>query len=113
MTNILRLEKDMASIFQKNLRFKINNKILKEGKLILFSFKEFYLHFKLHVTGNTYKYIELPYPYNYKINSSCILFDYTNTSLSKNNSDVDVLIKLLKRTKHSKFYDNTLIIEIS
>jgi len=113
MTNILKLEKDMASIFQKDLKFKINNKILKEGKLILFSFKEFYLHFKLHVTGNTYKYIELPYPYYYKITPSSIMFDYTNNSLSKNNTDIDVLIKLLKRAKHSKFYDNTLIIEIS
>jgi len=113
MTNILRLEKDITSIFQKNLKFKVNNKILKEGRLILFSFKEFYLHFKLHVSGNIYKYIEIPYPYNYKIENTNIMFDYTNKTLSKNNNDIDVLIKLLKRHKHSKFYDNTLIIEVS
>lgn len=112
MTNILKLEKDMSSIFQKHLKFKINNKILKEGKLILFSFKEFYLHFKLHISNNSFKYVEIPYPFNYRIEHNSIYFDYTNKSFSKNNSEVDFLIKLLKRHKHSKFYDNTLIIEV-
>lgn len=112
MTNILKLEKDMSLIFQKKLRFKINNKILKEGKLILFSFKEFYLHFKLHIANNNYKYIEIPYPFNYRMEQNTIYFDYTNQSLSRNNSEIELLIKLLKRHKHSKFYDNTLIIEV-
>lgn len=110
--SILKLEKDITSIFQRNLKFRINNKVLKEGKLILFSFKEFYLHFKLCIGTNTFKYIEVPYPFNYQIEDDKIVFDYTNRSLTKNNSELETLIKLLKKQKLSKFYDNKLIIEI-
>jgi hypothetical protein len=110
--SILRLEKDITSIFQKNLKFRINNKVLKEGKLILFSFKEFYLHFKLCIGTNTFKYLEVPYPFNYQIENDKIVFDYTNRSLTKNNLEIETLIKLLKKQKLSKFYDNKLIIEI-
>jgi len=110
--SILQLEKDISSIFQKNLKFKINNKVLKEGKLILFSFKEFYLHFKLCLSSNNYKHIEIPYPFDYRIEEKKIYFDYTNRTLIKNNKELDTLIKLVKRHKFSKFYDNTLIIEL-
>jgi hypothetical protein len=109
--SILNLEKDVSSIFQKNLKFRINNKTLREGKLILFSFKEFYLHFKLCVGHNTYKYIEIPYPYTYRFEENKLFFDYTNSTLTKKNKELETIIKLLKRQKFSKFYDNTLIIE--
>lgn len=109
--SILNLEKDVSSIFQKNLKFRINNKTLREGKLILFSFKEFYLHFKLCVGHNIYKYIEIPYPYTYRFEENKLLFDYTNGTLTKKDKELETIIKLLKRQKFSKFYDNTLIIE--
>lgn len=113
-TNILEtVEREFKNLFQKDLQFKLNNKVLKEGKLILFSFKEFYLHFKLLVKPNNYKQFEIPYPFSYKVEPSQIVFDYTNNSFRKNNKEIDFLLKLLKKNKHSKFYDNTLIISYS
>lgn len=110
--SIVELEEDLKNIFQKDIQFKLNNKILKEGKLILFSFKEFYLHFKLKV-NNSYKNFELPCPFNYKIESGKFIFDYTNKTFAKNNKNIDFLIKVLKKSKTSKYYNNYLIISFS
>ena len=104
------IEHEFKNLFQKDLQFKLNNKVLKEGKLILFSFKEFYLHFKLLVKTNTYKQFEIPYPFAYKIEPTRVILDYTNGTFRKNNKEIDFLANLLKKNKHLKFYDNTLII---
>ena len=110
--NIFELENDLKSIFQKDIQFKLNEKVLKEGKLILFSFKEFYLHFKLKV-NNSYKNFEVPCPFTYKTESNRLVFDYTNKTFVKNNKSLDFLIKVLKKNKTSKYYNNYLIINFS
>jgi len=110
--NIVELEDSLKKIFQKDITFNLNGKTLKEGKLILFSFKEFYLHFKLKV-NDSYKNFEIPCPFEYSIESSRFVFDYTNKTFSKNNKNLDFLIKVLKKNKTSKYYNNYLIINFS
>ena len=107
------IEHEIKDLFQKNLTFTLNRKILKEGKLILFSFKEFYLHFKLMVKPNVYKYVEVPYPFSYSKEPGKIIFDYSNSKFTRNKTEADFIIKLIKKHKHSKFYDNILMIHYS
>lgn len=110
--NIVKLEDSLKSIFQKDIQFKLNEKVLKEGKLILFSFKEFYLHFKLRV-NNSYKNFEIPCPFEYTLETNRFVFDYTNKTFTKNNKNLEFLIKVLKKNKTSKYYNNHLIINFS
>jgi len=111
--NMVELENDLKDIFQKNIKFVLNEKVLKEGRLILFSFKEFYLHFKLQTENNSYKNFEIPCPFSYTVKNNCLEFDYKNSTFTKNDKDIEFLVKLVKKNKTSKYYNNTLIINFS
>ena len=45
MSTIEHLESILNTLLQRNLNFQINNKIVKRGKLVLFSVKDYYITF--------------------------------------------------------------------
>lgn len=95
--------------FQKNISIVLENKILRQGKLLLFSIKDFYLHFTLHSDNNT-KTFELPYPfltYMEDLTSKVLVLDYKIDTFTKSLPDIDNRTRELFGTeKHMKFFDN-------
>lgn len=101
--------KDSNEIFldnlHRNLRFVCNNKILKEGKLILFNFGDFYYSFTLDVLG-VKKQFKLPMAYSITHCTSAIHLDYTIKTLCCGIDDFEFSCKMIKPKSKNNLYDN-------
>jgi hypothetical protein len=92
----------------KKIRINHNNKTLREGKLLLFSIKDFYLHFTLDVDG-AIKHFELPYPFEViKINDSFFLLDFTLSAFRAEFDDIERKIKNIGEKKKSRYYNSII-----
>lgn len=97
--------------FQKNISIQLNSKIIRTGKLILFSPKEYYLVFCIG-TNSKFKHLELPLPFNFHETKTSIIFDYNSELLSDDPTiklKVDEYFKLYK----SKYLNNKLAFHFS
>ena len=108
-----KLQECMKTLLQRDIKLTINSKVLREGKLILFNLKDYYIECTLINKNNQQKIYEIPVPFTIDIKSKYILFDYGINSVSKGDIDNKLTIKMLASNigKKSKFYDNTLTIE--
>lgn len=98
----------VSDFLLRNVAIYHNNKILREGRLILFSVKDFYLHFTLQI-NNTTKHFEIPYPFETTIiNNNLILLDYSLSSFKAEYTDLEKRIKHIGVKKKSRYF-NTVI----
>jgi hypothetical protein len=104
-------EKYFLPFFQKDIQICIDNKILRQGKLLLFCIKDFYLHFTFVVNKGT-KSFELPYPfetYPDANSSNVLILDYRFKSFTKDLPDIAEKAKALQiKNKHLKYFDNVV-----
>lgn len=98
--------------FFKNCKFILDNKVVKEGKLKLFTMKGFNLKFFLLDSENNVKPLELPYPFKIVKRENGYLFDYRLSAFKtlKKSELVDNLLE--ENTPPSKFFNKPLIIKI-
>jgi len=97
-----------ANFLQKKISINHNNKTLREGRLLLFSIKDFYLHFTLEVGGGI-KHFELPYPFEVlEINNNLFLLDFTLSAFRAEFSDIERKIKNIGEKKKSRFYNSII-----
>lgn len=106
---MLDLEKKLSYFLQRDLVFSVDSKILKEGKLILVSVKDYYVQFYLK-SGSENKLFELPYPFDIEMMNGYALFYYDIESIS--HGDVDLYYRLLSLSKkaNTKLYNSILMI---
>ncbi len=106
-------EEAVRYALQKNVCFIVGGKTIREGKLILYNIKDFYIVFNLITPKNVSKTYELPLPFNVIRESDHITFDYTLNNIIKKDSYIDYLIKTVynKFGKKSKLYDSKLTIK--
>jgi len=92
--------------FQRHLKIILNDKIIREGKLLLFAPKDFYLLFTLEI-NEKHKVIEIPVPFRYKVKKDIIYLSYVLEDLT---DDLGVKIKTLNYHKEykSKYFNNRL-----
>lgn len=97
--------------FQKNISIILESKTLRQGKLLLFCVKDFYLNFTLLHNGVS-KVFELPYPFDTyleSLTSSVLVLDYKYRTLTRNLDDIEFSSRpLLSKSKHMKYFDNTI-----
>ena len=110
------LENILNNLLQKRIRVRLNDKILKEGKLILYTIKDFYILFVLvkdEDDPEDPKVYELPLPFAFEQQDSNVLFDYSLGIIHKGSWEKQFIINLLRNKigKKCKFFDNTLTIE--
>ncbi|NBP16779.1 hypothetical protein EBU95_20730 [bacterium] len=102
------IEKDLRPFLLHNVAFKLNNKIIKRGKLQLVNIKQFFIKFNLQ-TSDGIKTFEVPYPYNYSICNNQCTFEYTLSSLCQSNkSQLYYKLKTINHKGSNKMYDNFL-----
>jgi len=103
----------LTGLLQKDVQFNLKNKTLKEGKILLFNVKDFYINFTIRTKKDVVKTYEIPMPFNVTSSGRCVIFDYNVDHISKNDIIIQTLITLLqtKIGKKSKFFNNTLTIE--
>lgn len=91
----------------KNFKFVCNNKVLKEGKMILFNFDNFYYSFTLDVSGNK-KNFKMPMAFSVTDNLSSIKLDYRIKTLCYSIDEFEFSCRLLKPKSKSTFYDSVV-----
>ena len=109
-TNILQ---NPTSILQKKISIICNNKIIRQGRLLLISQKDFYITFTISIKGQTKKY-EVPYPFSVEVNPDKIILDYRIDTICSENAKHREDVELVsKKFSPNKFFDNTIEINLS
>jgi len=103
------IESKFNYFLQRDVVFSMDNKIIKEGKLILFSQKDYYLIFHLKNSNGDNKKYELPYPFNIDREKNYLTFDYKIESISKNDSELYYRLLSLNKNQVSRFYNNKVM----
>ena len=100
-------------LLQKNIDLEIKNKSLKQGKLVLFYQKNFFITFVMNTSKKDKEKIEIPIPYAVEIHEkeNLIYFDYRIKTLAKHAPDIETnLIIYPKKISGNKFWDSILLI---
>ena len=105
-----RVEDALKLLLQKKIKLQVNEKVLKEGKFILFNIKDFYVTFTIKNAKDELKTYETPLPFNVSIDKGQCTFDYRFSNLSTSQTNLDVKIKCLDSAKKSKFYNAQMLI---
>lgn len=97
-------DKYLKKILQKNVLFILNDKIIRKGQIILYTYKNFVIQFYVKQNKNTRK-TEIPIPFAIKdVNNDSLLLDYS----------CDIILPdpeaNIGKTS-SKFYNNQLLIK--
>lgn len=103
------VEDNFKYFMQRDIVFAIDNKIIKDGKLILFSQKDFYLNFHLK-SNNVQKKYEIPYPYDINRVKNYLVLDYTLEAISKSDAELYYRLVSLNKKNNSRFFDSKLTI---
>lgn len=98
--------------FFKKFTFILDGKIIKEGRLKLFSMKGFNLKFFIIDDDNDIKNIELPYPFKFSKNKTGYYFDY-RLSAFKLIENPELIYDLTEKDfVKSRYFDKLLEIKI-
>jgi hypothetical protein len=106
---MINLETPLNHFLQRNISFIIDNKVVKRGKLILFSVQDYYMTFYLK-HGEDQKRYELPYPYTVSTTNNSMTLNYSLTALAQNNDELLFKIQGLTKKKNCKTYNNVVSI---
>ena len=105
------IEEACKYLLQKNISLEINNKIFKQGKLILFYQKNFYLQFTLTTVKKDKDKVEIPIPYDVELHESdgLVYFDYRIKTLAKLAPEVENYLKVYPNKVNNNKYWNTIL----
>ena len=107
------IEDHLNEALQKDVRFTLNGKILREGRLMLYNIKDFYITFTIMTKKDIVKTYEIPIPFKISKSEKDINLSYMQDHLVKGNKKIKMLISDIygKIGKKSKFHNNVLVIE--
>jgi hypothetical protein len=108
-----KIEKACKFLLQKEISIDIKNKVYKQGKLLLFYQRNFYLTFVMDTPKKEKEKIEIPIPYDVELheNENLVYFDYRIKTLSKHAPEIETnLIIYPKKITGNKFWDSILLI---
>lgn len=101
------VENKLKDLLLKDLEFKINNKIIRRGKLRVFNTKQFFIKLNLIQNDNERIY-ELPYPYDMKDINGNLTFDYCLSSVCPPTEEVYYKIMTCDKSKASRLHNQYL-----
>jgi hypothetical protein len=104
-----KLEEDLKFLMLKNIEFRINDKLLKKGKVKVFNTKQFFIKFKLE-NSDEIKEFEIPYPYKVYKNPNGFIFDYCLSAFVPKTEEVYWKMKTFNTTDSSKIHEKYLYI---
>ena len=108
------LEKACKFLLQKQISIEIDKKIHKQGKLVIFYQKNFYLTFIMDTTMKLKEKIEIPIPFETEIHEedNLIYFDYRIKTLAKHAPEIENnLMVYPAKVSGNKFWDKILTID--
>jgi hypothetical protein len=102
------IEKYFNYFLKREVVFSVDNKIIKEGKLILFNQKDYYIIFYIKNGNGEQKKYEIPYPFNIKKEGNYLKISYKLEDISKNDSELFYRLMSLNQKYNSRFYNSTI-----
>lgn len=105
------IENNFKDFLLNNVNFVINEKIIKKGKLINLSVKDFFIIFQLEIPKGGIKSFEIPYPFGITSKKTFVSFDYRLSTLTQNDTYKFVKARNFKPKKNSKFYDVRMLMK--
>ena len=105
------LEEAFNCLLQREVLIRLNDKTLREGRLVLFCIKNFYMVFSLSqsASGRMIHY-ELPIPFIYEAGPEVVKLSYKLKHFHQDVESVKISMQLLAKTKVHKIYDKDIYI---
>ena len=106
------LENSLNNLLQRDVSFIIRDRATREGKLILYYIKDFYITFVLITSKQQKRNYEIPVPYKIRQKDGSTYFDYRVKHIYRNNNKIKDLIDDLHDDigKNSRLYDGVMTI---
>ena len=108
-----KLEEYCKFLLQKNITIEIKNKTYKQGKLLIFHQKNFYITFILNSSKKEKEKIEIPIPDDVEFHKDegLIYFDYRLKTLAKFSPEIETYLLIYpKKVAANKFWDTIITI---
>ena len=108
------IEESCKHLLQKRITLEIGPKTYKQGQLILFYQKNFYIVFIMNTARKEKEKIEIPIPYGVEIHEDdgLIYYDYRIKTLSKHAPQIENYLRVYPtKTSNVKFWDTILTID--
>jgi len=103
-----RMSESLKLLLQENVSFYLDEKRLKSGKIILYSFGHFCLSFHVLKGGKRFIY-KIPIPFDIYTKKADIILDYTIDKFSRGNVSLKKKLELDKNvTGMHKFYNKVV-----
>ena len=105
------LEECCKFLLQKTISLELGNKVFKQGKLILFYQKNFYLNFLVDTVKKKREKIEIPIPFGVELHQEddLVYFDYRLKTLAKHAPEIENYLKVYSSKKTSNKFWNTIL----
>jgi hypothetical protein len=104
-----RIEDNLKKLIFRDVKFVLNSKTIREGKIQLFNTKQNFLKFKIEDDGETKEW-EVSYPYDIKTIKNGFIFDYSLSAFCPRTEEVYWRMKAINKKDASKFFDNYLYV---
>lgn len=104
-----RIEEYLKNLIFRDVKFVLNSRTIKEGKIQLFNTKQNFIRFKIDENGETKEW-ELSYPYDIKNTDEGFIFDYSLSAFCPRTEEVYWKMKAMNKENASKFFDNYLYV---
>ena len=109
------LEHELKFFLQRDIKFRIDAKILKKGRLILFNVVDYYLIFTIETAfSNKRQTYEIPFPFVInRVNPSTLVLDYRLKHIYNNDLEMKRLLYNQAEGCKSKYLDVEVFLETS
>jgi len=104
-----KIEKFLKRIIFTDVKFVLNNKNIKSGKIQMFNTKQNFIRFKIDEESQIKEW-EISYPYDIKKTQNGYIFDYSLSAFCPRTEEVYWKMKAINKSDSSKFFDNYLYV---
>jgi hypothetical protein len=112
--NISNIDKALASLLQHNIKLNVADKTIRQGKLILYTIKDYVVTITLRNHKKQLKTYDVYYPYRIEEVGRDIIFDYKLSTLFNDHDPlIDSLAEFAKNSKNHKLFDRELRFTVS
>jgi len=101
------LENQLKNLLLNNVEFKIDNKIIKKGRIRMFNTKQFFIKFKIE-NNSEFKDYELPYPFRIENTPNGFIFDYCLSAFVPKTEESYWRMKTMNQDDASKIHEKYL-----
>lgn len=106
---MIRIEEHLKQLIFRDVKFVLNSRTIREGKIQMFNTKQNFVKFKIE-EGGEIKEWEISYPYDIKLTDGGLIFDYALSAFYPRTEEVYWKMRMLNKSEASKFFDNHLYV---